>query len=342
VHTVLRTHEIVILDDASIPNPFSGDGYFRERPTRSVLCLPLMKQATLIGALYLENGLASRVFTPSRATVLTLLSTQAAISLENARLFEEVLVENHDRRRAEDALRDAQAELAHAARLTTLGELAASIAHEINQPLTAIVSNGGAGLRWLNRATPNVDEARDALARIVSDGQRAADVIRGLRSLAKNAETQRAPLDLNQVIRDVLALAQTDVLRHGALLTTRLMLDDQLVIGDRVQLQQLVLNLLLNAVEAMTTIADGAREVIISSALTKDGKVLVSIEDSGPGVDPAIAERIFEPFVTTKPEGLGLGLSICRSIVRAHGGQLWISPRAPHGVVLQFTIPVAT
>jgi PAS domain S-box-containing protein len=592
LHTVIRTRESVILDDASAANPFSADTYIRQTHARSVLCLPLVKQSVLIGVLYLENNLASRVFTPARLSVLELLSSQAAISLENARLYADLLTENRDRetaedalraseerwrnlfenapvgialtgspgkfvavnpalqrmvgyseaellglsaaditheedwavtteiltayaagqprtprfekryrrkdggviwaevsafvvpvagsapllggvvvditdrkraedelrrseaaladaqeishtgnwrwkvgtgevsvsaelrrilaldpaapalsapefiamvhaddraafqealdravrerrqfeheyrqvlfdgsikhlhnvgrpdvgesgeleyvgvvmditerRRAEEALREAQAELARAARLTTMGELAASIAHEINQPLTAIVSNGGAGLRWLNRETPAVDEAREAIARMVSDGKRAGDVIRGLRALAKKSGPQLMALDIDDVIRDVLALTHGELQRHGVVLRTDLATGDRFVRGDRVQLQQVLLNLILNGLDAMNAVTD-TKELTVSSTLADPGGVLVSVEDTGTGLDPAIALRIFEPFFTTKADGIGMGLSICRSIIEAHGGRLWASPRAPHGTALRFTVPI--
>jgi predicted ATPase/signal transduction histidine kinase len=340
LHTVIRTRESVILDDASTPNPFSADPYLRERRARSVLCLPLVKQATLVGALYLENSLASRVFTPARLSVLELLSSQAAISLENARLYADLVEENRDRMRAEEALREVQAELARAARLTMMGELTASIAHEINQPLAAIVMSGSAGLRWLDDATPNLDEARQALARVVSDGRRAGEVLRGLRGLAKKSAPQIATLDIDSIIRDVLALTHGEVQRQSVALHVDLAAGDRPVVGDRVQLQQVLLNLILNGLDAVAGMAGGPRELRVSSGPGEPGSVVVSVEDSGPGLDPAIAPRIFEPFVTTKSDGLGLGLSICRSIIDAHRGRLWAAPRVPHGTAFRFTIPV--
>jgi signal transduction histidine kinase len=339
LHTVIRARQTVILDDASVENPFSSDTYIRERHLHSVLCLPLMKQASLIGVLYLENNLASHAFTPARTSVLELLSSQAAISLENARLYDQLLAENRDRNRAEEALRDAQAEISRAARLTTMGELAASIAHEINQPLAAIVSHGSAGMRWLTRETPELGEARDAFAHIVSEGQRAADVIRGLRALSKKSGSQLTALDVDETILEVVALTQTAMERQGVLLTTDLAVGDRRVLGDRVQLQQVLQNLILNAIDAMKTIAGRPRELTISSALTEEGSIMISVGDTGAGLDPAIAPSIFEPFVTTKPDGLGIGLSISRSIVEAHGGRLWVSPRVPHGTLFSFTIP---
>jgi C4-dicarboxylate-specific signal transduction histidine kinase len=250
-----------------------------------------------------------------------------------------VVMDITERRHAEEALRAAQTELTRAARLTTMGELAASIAHEVNQPLAAIVSNGHAGLRWLNRQTPDLDEARDALARMVGEGKRAGDVIRGLQALARKANPQPTTLDVDDVIREVLALTRSEVQRHGVVLRTELAAHDRPVVGDRVQLQQVLLNLILNGIDAVRTMEHGPRELAVLSALTGADSVLVSVEDSGPGLDPAIASRIFEPFVTTKSDGLGMGLSICRSIIDAHGGRLWVSPRIPYGTALRFTVP---
>jgi C4-dicarboxylate-specific signal transduction histidine kinase len=338
LHTVIRTRESLIMDDASASNQFSADPYIRRTRARSVLCVPLMKQATLIGVLYLENNLASHAFTPQHTSLLELLSSQAAISLENARLYAELIAENRDRVLAEEALREAQAEVARVARLTAMGELAASIAHEINQPLAAIVSSGGAGLRWLNRETPDLDEARVAFTRMVSDGQRAGNVIRGLRGLAQKSGTQLTTLDIDDVIEEVLALTRSEVQRHGVVLRTDLAAGDRPVTGDRVQLQQVVLNLILNGIDAMKVVTDRPRELTVSSGPTEPDGVLVSVEDTGIGLDPAIAPRIFEPFFTTKSDGLGMGLPICRSIVEAHGGRLWVSPRE-HGTALRFTVP---
>ncbi|HEY2066794.1 MAG TPA: MEDS domain-containing protein [Gemmatimonadaceae bacterium] len=253
----------------------------------------------------------------------------------NRRLRKEVLERQH----AEVALREAQAELARVARLTTMGELAASIAHEVNQPLTAIVNNGGAGLRWLNRETPDLDEVRGALSSMVSDAMRAGEVIRGLRALAKKSGPQLTTLDVDDAVHEVLALTHSEVQRQGVLLRTELTARDHPVMGDRVQLQQVLLNLILNGIEAMSTVTERAKELTVSSAPTDDGNVIISVEDTGAGLEPAVAQRVFEPFVTTKAGGLGMGLSICRSIIDAHGGRMWVSPGAAHGTAFHFAVP---
>jgi PAS domain S-box-containing protein len=449
---VIRTQEPVIADDASREKPFSADEYIASRPVRSVLCLPLIKQAKLVGVLYIENNVAASVFTPARIAVLKLLASQAAISLENARLYGEltmseerwrnlfesvpvgvnmvgldkrfvaanpafqrmtgysetelrsltpvditheddraaseaiiaaqmagrpyvqhrekryrrkdggviwtevdaflapvagsepllagVAVDITQRKLAEEALRNAHADVERMARLTTMGELTASIAHEINQPLAAIVTQSEAALRFLDQDEPDLDEARDSLSSITEDGMRAAEVIRGLRALARKSGPQLTRLDIDDVIGQVLAISRGELLRHNVVLRTELASGERPVLGDRVQLQQVLLNLMMNSVEAMRSVTERTRELTVSSTLVESGSVLVAIEDTGTGLDPAVAERMFQPFFTTKPDGLGMGLAICRSIVEAHGGRLWVSPREPHGANVRFTVPL--
>ena len=246
-----------------------------------------------------------------------------------------------ERKRAEEALRNAQAELVRVARLTTMGELLASIAHEINQPLAAVATSGDACLRWLNRDQPDLDEARDAASRVVRDAHRAGDVIRSLRALTKKSGPQLTKLDIRDAIEEVLALTLGELQQHGVVLHTDLAAGDRPVLGDKVQLQQVLLNLIMNGIQAMGAVTDRRKELTVSVTRAEPGRVQVAVEDTGPGLDPAIAQRIFEPFFTTKSDGLGMGLSICRSIIEAHGGRLWASPRAPHGTALHFTIPIA-
>jgi C4-dicarboxylate-specific signal transduction histidine kinase len=246
-----------------------------------------------------------------------------------------------ERKRAEEALGNAQAELARVARLTTMGELAASIAHEINQPIGAIVANANASLRWLNRGKPDLDEARDAISRIVSDGMRVGGVIRGIRALATKTGPDLASFDINDAMQDVLALTHSERQRQGVELRTDLFTGDRLVFGDRVQLQQVMLNLIMNGIEAMSAITDRSRVLAISSEPVEAGGVVVAVEDTGTGLDPTSVDRIFDPFFTTKPNGMGMGLSICRSIIEAHGGRFWASPRAPHGAAFRFSVPAA-
>jgi PAS domain S-box-containing protein len=577
LHYVLRTRESVTLDDAVAQSPFAADPYIRQRQARSVLCLPLLNQAKLIGVLYLENNLAPRVFAPARLAVLKLLASQAAISLENTRLYRDlaereakirrlvdsniigifiwdfdgrvleandeflrmvnydredliagritwtnltppdwrdrnnarieqqknsgrfepfekeytrkdggrvpVLIggatfevggnqgvafvldlternqaelglrdseerfrtlmqfsfdvywesdEQHrftrqefaegladapaaaseigktrwevpylepdaetwrrhretldahlpfrdfelarptpdggkryvsvsglpvldkterfigyrgvsryitERKQAEQALQDMQIKLAHANRVATMGQLAASTAHEVKQPISATVSNAQAALRFLGRQQPDLEEARQALAQIVQDGIRAGDIIDGIRALTKRAASRKERLDINAAIREVIELTRGEAVKNSISVQTDLAEGMQLVEGDRVQLQQVILNLVINAVEAMNATSAGARELLISTRKTEPDAVLVSVRDSGPGLEPATIERLFEAFYTTKPGGLGMGLSICRSIIDAHGGRLWASANVPRGATFEFSLP---
>ena len=243
-----------------------------------------------------------------------------------------------ERKRAEEALHLSQAELAHVTRVATLGELTASIAHEINQPLGAVVNNASACVRWL--AAQNLPEARRSAALVVADGHRAADIIGRIRNLAQKAPLQKDWLDLNATIRDALALARSEVQRHGVVLETHLAADVPLILGDRIQVQQVLLNLLMNAIEALSGVAEGPRELWVSSELVAATEVVIAVRDSGPGFDPQHIDRLFDAFYTTKPHGLGLGLAISRRIIEAHGGRLWATANAPHGAVLQFTLPI--
>lgn len=250
------------------------------------------------------------------------------------------LIDVTARKRAEAALGEAQAELARVARIATMGELTASIAHEINQPLTAVVTNGSACLRWLAAEPPNVAEAREAAAETIREANRASEVIARIRALLNKHPPQLRPIDLNQIIREVLSLAANEVMRGNVAVQTDLASDLPPVLGDRVQLQQVILNLIMNGIDAMDTITDRPRELHIKSA-RKLGGVLVQIRDSGLGVDSDLVERIFEPFFTTKKQGIGMGLSISRSIIESHGGRLWAMPGLDHGTVFQFTVPIA-
>ena len=256
---------------------------------------------------------------------------RAARELEEARIG---LVQS----RAEQALRRAQAELAHVARVATMGELTASIAHEVNQPIAATVLNAHAALHWLGAGPPDLEEARRALARIVDDGNRAGNVIRRIRDLIKRAPPRVEWLDINNAIREVIELTRAETVKNGVSMQTELAAGLPLVKGDRVELQQVVLNLIVNAEEAMSSVAEGTRELLISTARA-DTDVLVTVRDSGPGMPVEGLERVFDPFHTTKPTGLGMGLSISRSIIVAHGGRLWASANAPRGAVFQFTVP---
>jgi PAS domain S-box-containing protein len=578
LHYVLRTQEIVILDDVATENPFSADTYLREKQPRSILCLPLINQAKLIGILYLENELASHAFAPARVVALKLLASQAAISLENSRLYrdlqereakirrlvdanvvgvfiwdfdgrileandaflrivgydredlaagriswtaltpmdwrerdaqwieeqkriglrppiekeyfrkdgrrvpillgaasfgesesqgvafvldltqrkaaEEALRQSEERfrtlvqfsfevywetdaqhrfvrqefsdrlsdappadselgktrwevpylepdedawqrhretldahlpfrdfelvrltpkrgkrylsvsglpmfekagrfigyrgvarditerKRASEALREARVHLAHANRVATMGQLTASIAHEVNQPITATILNAETGLRWLGAEPPDLDEARQAFGDIMRDGNRAGAVLGRIRALIKGAPRRNERVEINAAIREVVELTRGEATKNRVVVQTDLGDDLPLVPGDRVELQQVILNLILNAIEAMNATSEGSRELLITKGTTESDDVLVAVRDSGPGLAPATLEHLFKAFHTTKPNGLGLGLSICRSIIEGHGGRLWASANSPRGAVFQFTLPV--
>jgi PAS domain S-box-containing protein len=478
LHYVIRTRESVVLDDALVRNLYSEDEYLRQKRLRSILCLPIVKQTRLAGALYLENNMTPGAFTSDRVAVLELLASQAAISLENARLYADLERENLERKRAEDELRRSeglmaegqrisrtgswdwniktgklvwsaeqrrifglrsdgaevtfddfakmiypgdrssvlqtideairvrgsfdhkfritlpgggvtyvqgsgrpvvqesgqvdeyigvimditeqkraeeelrrseanlrrvQGELAHVTRVTTMGELAASIAHEVNQPVAGVVLNGNACLRWLARLKEDsvyLGEAREALQRIIRDGNRAGEVIARIRTLFKKSETAKGPLDLNEAIREVIVLARSEMDRKR--ITRKLQLADELprVHGDRVQLQQVMLNLILNAIEAMSMVEGRPRELIVGTAASEETGVLVTVRDSGIGLDPESMEKVFAAFHTTKPGGLGMGLSISRSIVENHSGRLWARANDGPGSTFLFTLSI--
>jgi PAS domain S-box-containing protein len=240
---------------------------------------------------------------------------------------------------AEQALHRAQAELAHAARVATLGELAASIVHEVNQPITAIVNNGNASLNWLRAQSPDLEEVRTSVQSMISDGHRAGEVIRRLRLLAKKGDPQKVALKINDVIDDVLLLVDREMLSHQVAVRTKLAEDVPAVFGDRVQLQQVIINLIMNGIDAMVPVVDRPRELVIRSE-HQEKQVLVAIEDSGIGIDPTHMDRLFDAFFTTKSDGMGMGLPICRSIINAHGGQLWVAQNVAAGTTFHFSLPL--
>jgi PAS domain S-box-containing protein len=457
IRYVMRTQESVILDDAAKPNLFSEDPYLALRRQRSILCLPLIRQGTLVGFLYLENALASHVFTPDRARLLELLGSQAAISLENTRLYgdlrereakvrrlvdaniigifiidlgggiieandaflrmvgyeredlisgrmrwtdltppewraedakrvEEVkltgtlqpfekeyfhkngsrvpvlvgvarfeetgnqavafVIDLTERKQTESALRDAerrnldvQMQLAHANRIATMGHLTSSIAHEVNQPIGATIMNAGTALRWLAASPPKLENARRSIDRIVADGKRAADIIGRIRDLVKKAPARKDDLEINEVVLEVIELTRNEMSKNGVLAQSRLTDGLPSIWGDRVQLQQVILNLIMNAIEAMSEVTERSRELLISTGNAEADGLLLAVSDTGPGLPQANPERLFEAFYTTKASGMGMGLSICRSIVEAHGGRLWATPNEPHGAVFCMMLP---
>jgi PAS domain S-box-containing protein len=273
-------------------------------------------------------------FVPLRDEQGTIVEWYAASTdIEDLKRAEEEL------RRQEARLRDAQMELAHANRVTATGQLAASIAHEVSQPIAAALTNANAARRWLGAEPPDLEEVRQALGRIIRDGRRASDIIGRIRALVRKAPPRNDQLDINGTMLEVIALTRSELRRNGTSLQTQLADGLPPVVGDRIQLQQVMLNLILNAVEAMSGSSEPARELLIRTELDGSGSVLVAVQDSGPGLQPESLDRLFDAFYTTKPDGMGMGLSICRSIIEAHGGRVWATTNVPQGAAFQFTLP---
>jgi C4-dicarboxylate-specific signal transduction histidine kinase len=221
-----------------------------------------------------------------------------------------------------------------------MGEMVASIAHEVNQPLAAVVNNASACVRWID--AQNLEEARRSAALVIADGHRAGDIIGRIRALAQNTPPQKDWLDVNETIQEVMALARSEIQRNGVALETQLSAHVPVVLADRVQVQQVLLNLVMNAIEAMRGVSGGPRVLALSSELVEATEVVMAVRDSGPGFEPQYLDRLFEAFYTTKANGLGLGLAISRRIIEAHGGRLWASANVPHGAVVQFTVPIGS
>jgi PAS domain S-box-containing protein len=271
------------------------------------------------------------------------VASRWALKLDERGRPQEILETSNDvsaEKHAEEGLAEARAQLAHATRAATLGELTASIAHEVNQPLAGIVTNGEAGLRWLQRDVPQLDEVRSAIERMIRDGKRASQVIQRLRALARKAPMQATPLDLNEVINEAASLVQREVLNYHIALQLELAPDLPPVLGDRVELQQVIINLMINGMQAMEAVVDRPRSLVVRSDVHGAQEILVLVQDSGTGIAPDDMKRLFKTFFTTKPNGMGMGLSICRSIIEAHGGRVWASSNAGPGTSFQFTLPL--
>src|SRR6266404_3045960 len=246
-----------------------------------------------------------------------------------------------ERTQAEEALRQAQADLTRANRVSSMGELTASLAHEVKQPIAAAITDANTCLRWLSRDQPDLEEARAAASRIVQDGKRAGEIVNRVRLLFQKDTMQRELLDLSEIIREMMLILHSEATKFAVLVRTELAADLPQVMGDRVQLQQVLMNLMMNSIDAMKDV-DGTRELTIQSQRGEDGQVLISVLDTGVGVPPEQADKIFNAFFTTKTHGTGMGLRISRSIVESHGGRLWAADNSPRGATFQFTLPAAT
>ena len=336
--SVARTHQTVLLDDAMHLGDFVGDPDIRRRSLRSVLCMPFLKQSQLVGLLYVENSLISGAFTPERMALLEVLASQAAISIENARLYADTLESNARREQAEQELHNSKEELARVASLTTMGQLVASIAHEVSQPLVSIATSAGAALRFMNWEKPDFVEVEEALRRIQYDSTRAHDIVRSLRALVKRSAPTFTAFDINEAIHEVLLMTQSQVDKHSILLSSTETEGVLAVWGDRVQIQQVVLNLVMNAIEAMQEVRDRKRRLRLSTR-RRNATVVFWVDDNGIGIDPDKVDDIFSPFVTSKPSGMGMGLSICRSIIESHKGKLSVSGLRPFGTRFEIILP---
>jgi len=289
------------------------------------------------GRTHCESETVLQTLTADRLTVLfTITFPRPPAELDRVLV---TIVDITERKRAEEALQKAEAQLAHVTRVTTMGELASSIAHEVNQPLAAVTTNGNAALRWLAADPPSLDEVRACLSRIIRDGVRASEVVARIRALVKKSTPERERLDVVEVIQEALTMAHTEARRHRVAVRTDCAADTPAAWGDRVQLQQVILNLVMNGIDAMKNVTDRPRELLVRCGGGEPGTMLVSVRDSGVGLDRNSVDRIFDAFYTTKPDGLGMGLSISRSIVEAHGGRLWASANDNHGATFQLTLP---
>jgi C4-dicarboxylate-specific signal transduction histidine kinase len=267
-----------------------------------------------------------------------------AVFDENGAVIEYVgtVIDTTERKRGEEALHQAHDELAHAGRVLTMGELTSSIAHEVNQPLGAIVTNGNASLRLISRNPPDVERSREAIECMISDAMRASEVIKRIRAMLKKSAPEKILLNMNETIHDVIGLTAGQLANSQITLRTNLAPDRLMVLGDRVQLQQVMLNLILNSNEAMSKPGWQVRELVIGSQLTKPNEITVEVRDSGMGFEEGNQDRIFDAFVTNKDGGLGLGLSISRTIIEAHGGRLWGTSNKSQGATFQFTLPTSS
>lgn len=341
-YSTLRTKNSTVLHDARDDPHYGRDPYVVGHQSRSILCVPLIKQGTLSGLLYMENSLIAGIFTADRVQMLEVLASQAAISLENARLYEDLKTENLIRAAAEASLRETQEKLDKVAKLTTMGELVASIVHEVSQPLSAVGTCAAAAIRWLDRESPEITEARVMLERISADSVRAAGIVTSLRAMARKAPPRFDDLDIREAIREVLRLLQSQ-LRNGEVVVRGNFDSGSLIVrGDRILLQQVLMNLVVNACEALS-IVTGQEKIIEIEVLIDEEKALrIAVSDTGPGITRKSSATLFDSFFTTKEYGMGMGLSICKSIVEAHGGRIGADLNVRRGACFRFSIPQST
>ncbi len=336
---VMRTRKAVTFADVSADAPQLDAIGPRRRGVRSLACIPFIKRGDLVGVLYLENSLSANVFTAGRTAMLEVLAAQAAISLDAARLYRNLIDENRRRAEAEFQLREARAELGRTSQMTALGSFAASIVHEINQPIASILTQTEAALRWLNREQPDLMEATQGLLRIRNSGRRTADIVKSLRALGKQAPATFAALPLEEVVEEVLRLIAEDLDVGHVRIAVELSNRRRNILADRIQLQQVIFNLVTNAIHAMADTERAARRISLKTIDADDGLVRLTIEDNGCGMAEDVRTKIFEPFFTTKKNGMGVGLAICRSIVELHRGTINVRSVVGQGSIFEIALP---
>ncbi|MFP3754050.1 AAA family ATPase [Cupriavidus sp. SIMBA_020] len=340
-YSTLRSKGSVVLRDAREDEQYRLHSYVKVHRPRSIMCVPLVKQGVLTGLLYLENALAADVFNAARVRTLEVLASQAAVSLDNAQLYESVDAEHRRRAEAERHVREAQAKLAEVTRLSELGELAAFIVHEISQPITALGLYARSAIRWLNREIPKLDQAVAALEMISASSDRARSIIESIRSMVRESRPNISRMDFDEAILEVLRVLKERIDVERVTIATDFEEGPLSILGDRILLQQVVANLLTNALDAMSGIQDRPKEITIQTRRDAEGMMWTSVRDTGSGISEAIASRIFESLATTKGYGMGMGLSICRSVVEAHGGIIEVSSSGADGTTFRFSIPTA-
>jgi predicted ATPase/signal transduction histidine kinase len=337
---VARTRSHIALDDVLESDAFASDPYIESNRPRSIACMPIIQQSRLTGMLYLENGIAAGVFTSRKIDVLVALATQAAAALENARIYARVTEESRPRDRAADASpHESQTEQARVKPLATMRELVASVVHEVAQPFATVGTAAIAALNWLSAPQPDIDQARNMVEQVVEQSSRGRSIVRSLRALVGDAAPSFELFDINESISQTLLQVRGRIREAHIELDTQSLNRNLPVYGDRTQLQQVVLNLLLNAMDAMEGVTGRRRILTINTSEPSTEDIFVAVEDTGPGIAPSVAGRLFSPFVTTKKEGLGMGLVICSMIIEAHGGVLTVEPGPESGSVFRFSLP---
>ncbi|MFC0242603.1 trifunctional serine/threonine-protein kinase/ATP-binding protein/sensor histidine kinase [Rhodopseudomonas telluris] len=337
--TVIKSKKAITFADVQADAPQMDAAGPRHRGARALACIPFVKRGDLVGILYLENSLSVNVFTPGRTAMLEVLAAQAATSLDAARLYRNLIDENRRRAAAEFQLREARAELGRTSQMTALGSFAASIVHEINQPIASILTQTEAALRWLNREQPEIAEATQGLTRIRNSGRRTADIVKSLRALGKQAPTNFSSIHLEEVVEEVIRLIAEDLEAGHVRLAVELSEHRRLVLADRVQIQQVIFNLVTNAIHAMEAVERDTRSIVLRTSDSSDGNVRLTIEDSGCGMSDEVLSKIFAPFFTTKANGMGVGLAICRSIVEMHRGTISVRSTIGQGSTFEIKIP---